>query len=141
MCNMVRLLVLALLVSWVNLSAAQDNDSTAAPTGPKYKPVKYTFAGPLLIDDQTVMIPNKNSLQFAIQHRFGDANLYSDMYGLFNIASMRIAFNYVPIENFEVGFGLCSYNVTWDLNLKIALMRQSEEHGWPLSITDRKSVV
>ena len=132
--NVLNLLALLLFVSWSNISIAQDNDSTA-PAVPKYKPVKYTFAGPLLIDDQTVMIPTKGSLQFAIQHRFGNANNYSDIYGLFNITTMRIGFNYVPVKNVEVGFGLCSYNVTWDLNLKIALMRQSEEGGWPLSIS------
>ena len=130
----VPVLVLVLSLSAATLSIAQDNDSTA-PAVPKYKPVKYTFAGPLLIDDQTVMIPTKGSLQFAIQHRFGNANLYSDIYGLFNITTMRIGFNYVPVNNVEVGFGLCSYNVTWDLNLKIALMRQSEEGGWPISIS------
>ncbi|MFI5140424.1 MAG: DUF5777 family beta-barrel protein [Sphingobacteriales bacterium] len=130
--KIVRNVVLALLFSWVNFSVAQD--STAVTT-PKHKPVKGTFGGPLLIDNQTVFMPNKNALTMTIQHRFGDANLYSDMYGLFNVSSIRIAFNYTPISNVEVGFGVCSYNNTWDGNLKIALMRQSEEGGWPLSIS------
>lgn len=116
-------------------ATSRAQDSTAAPAAPKYKPVKGTFAGPLLIDDQTVFVSNPKALTFSIQHRFGDLNLYSDMYGLFNASSIRIAFNYVPIKNVEVGFGICSYNMTWDLNLKIALMRQSEEGGYPVSIT------
>lgn len=132
---MVRILrfgALIVLCSWASLASAQDSTST---TSPKNIPVKSTFAGPILIDNQTVMVPNKNALTFTFQHRFGDLNQYSDMYGLFNITSIMIGCTYVPIKNVEVGVGICSYNMTWDVNLKIALMRQSKKGGWPVSIS------
>jgi hypothetical protein len=127
-----RNLTVVLLISWANAGIAQDSTANAKPV---LKPVKGTFAGAYIIDDQTVFVPNKNALTFSIEHRFGDANVYSDVYGLFNMSSMRIGFNYTPVNNVEIGFGLCSYNLTWDLNLKLAFMRQSEEGGWPLSIS------
>ena len=124
---------LAVMLSYATVSKAQD--STAAPAAPVNKPVKGTFSGPVLIDNQTVMVPNKGTFTFDFEHRFGNLNLYKDMYGLFNISSILLDFNYVPIKNVEIGFGLCSYNMTWDLNLKLALMHQSKTGGWPVSIS------
>lgn len=132
MVNLIRLGALMLFMTCAALSNAQD--STATSTTAKV-PVKNTFAGPLLLDNQSVMVPNQGSFTSTFEHRFGVMNHYSDLYGLFNISSIRIGFNYVPIKNVEVGFGICSYNMTWDLNLKLALMRQSKTGGWPVSIT------
>jgi hypothetical protein len=123
---------LMVLLLMANKSFAQD--STAVST-PALKPVSGTFAGPVLIDNQTVTVPNKHSLTFTFQHRFGVMNQYSDGYGLFNISSILIGCAYVPVKNVEVGFGICSYNMTWDVNLKLALMRQSKKGGWPVSIS------
>lgn len=130
--NLIRLGALLLFMSAAILSNAQDSTATA---GNGKVPVKNTFAGPILLDNQTVMVPNKGAFTSTFEHRFGNLNNYSDMYGLFNITTIRIGFNYVPVKNVEVGFGLCSYNMTWDLNLKLALMRQSKEGGWPVSIS------
>jgi hypothetical protein len=127
-----RLAALLLFICWANISMAQDS---VADTTPKLKPVQGTFGGPMLIDNETVMVPNNGAMTMAIEHRFGNLNTYSDMYGLYNISSMRIGFAYVPVKNVQVGFGLSSYNTSWDFNLKVALMRQSEEGGWPVSIT------
>ncbi len=126
--------VLALLIIVLNVNYGFAQDSSAAKSA-KPKPVKGTFASSLLIDNETVYVPNQGSMIMTIQHRFGDANLYQDMYGLFAMSSMRIGVAYVPINNLQLGFGLTSYNNTWDINLKYALMRQSEEGGWPISIT------
>ena len=125
---------LMVMLSCATLSKAQDS-TAAAPTVPVNKPVKRTFSGPVLIDNQTVMVPNKGSFTSTFQHRFGNIEHYSDMYGLFNITSIRLGFNYVPVKNVEIGFGLCSYNMTWDLNLKLALIRQMKNGGSPVSVS------
>jgi hypothetical protein len=127
-----RLMLLLLLTLWVNLSFGQDSISA---TTPKPTLVKGTFAGPVLIDNQTINVPNKSALTFTFQHRFGNINMYSDGYGLFNISSILIGCSYVPVKNVEVGFGLCSYNMTWDLSLKLAITRQAKDGSWPVSIS------
>jgi hypothetical protein len=132
--KMVMLGALIVMLSGATVSKAQDSTASAPATSVN-KPVKGTFSGPVLIDNQTVMVPNKGTFTFDFEHRFGNLNNYSDMYGLFNITSILLGFNYVPVKNVEVGFGLCSYNMTWDLNLKLALLRQAKTGGSPVSIT------
>jgi hypothetical protein len=119
------------MVFYSNYSSAQDSTTTA----PTPKPVRGMFAGPVLIDNQTVMMPGKGSFSSVFEHRFGNLQNYSDMYGLFNISSILIGVNYVPIKDVQVGVGLCSYNMTWDLNLKLSLMKQQTKGGWPVSIS------
>ena len=132
--NKVKTLWLTALIIMLCGNLVKAQDSTAS-SPPKPKPVKGTFAGPVLIDNQTVNVPNKSALTFMFQHRFGNLNTYSDGYGLFNISSILIGCSYVPVSNVEVGFGICSYNMTWDLHAKIALLRQSKTGGWPVSVT------
>jgi len=119
------------MVFCTTLSYAQDSTATT----PVSKPVHGMFAGPVLIDNQTVAMPAKGSFSSIFEHRFGNAQNYSDMYGLFNISSILIGANYVPVKNVQVGLGLCSYNMTWDLNLKLSLMQQHKNGGWPVSIS------
>ena len=98
-------------------------------------PVKNTFESNLIIDQQTVMVPVKGTLEFDIQHRFGIMNNgYQDFYGLFAPALIRLGMEYVPVKNLQVGVGLCSYDMNLDLNLKYALLKQTEG-GMPVSVT------
>jgi hypothetical protein len=89
----------------------------------------------MLIDNQTVMVPVKGTLEFDIQHRFGIVNNgYTDFYGLFAPPIIRIGFEYVPIRDLQLGVGLCSNNMQLDLNGKYALLKQ-KKGGMPVSIT------
>ena len=47
----------------------------------KVKPVKNTFQGIWIIDNQTVMVPVKGTFEMDIQHRFGTAAAYN-VFGL-----------------------------------------------------------
>jgi hypothetical protein len=110
-----------------------DVNTEAAPI--KKSPVKNTFESNLIIEDQTVMVPSKGTLEFDIQHRFGIVNNgYSDFYGLFAPAIIRLGFEYVPIKNLQLGFGLCNNNLQLDLNGKYAILKQVK-NGFPLSVT------
>jgi len=63
---------------------AQDSTAVATAAPVKAKPVKNTFQSTWIIDDQTVMVPAKGTLQFDIMHRFGTiGNGYQDLDGLF----------------------------------------------------------
>ena len=50
------------------LVTAQDEE---APKKKKDRPVRSMFESSVLIDDQTSVIPVKNTLEMHIQHRFG----------------------------------------------------------------------
>ncbi|MFT7605687.1 MAG: hypothetical protein ACI8VT_003284 [Saprospiraceae bacterium] len=108
------------------------------------RPVKNTFESIWLIDNQTVMIPIKGTFEFDIQHRFGlvgkneeagKSNAYDDFYGFFAPSNMRLGFNYVPVERLQLGFGITKERLTWDFNVKYALLQQGRSGGSPVSVT------
>ena len=120
-----------------NMVVAQDSTKSAADTKPltAKKMVKNTFGGNMIIDNQTVMVPIKNSFEFDIQHRFGTTNNgYSDFFGLFAPSNIRLGFSYTPCNKLQLGFGITKERMQWDGNLKYALMKQMES-GFPVSIT------
>ncbi|MDP1726400.1 MAG: DUF5777 family beta-barrel protein [Bacteroidota bacterium] len=130
----IGLCVLLLCFAGINKLSAQDVPPTPIPI--KLKPVKYTFEDILLIDNQTILVPIKNTLEFTIQHRFGIvSNGYNDMYGIYAPGNIRLGFNYVPVKNLMIGFGTCKDKLQWDFNIKYALFTQSEEGGWPVSLS------
>lgn len=97
---------------------------------------KRTFGSNLIIDDQTVMVPIKGTLEWDIQHRFGTfTNGYDDFWGFFASSNIRLGFTYVPIENLQIGFGTTKYKHYWDFNAKYAIMKQSDNNKFPVSIT------
>jgi len=117
--------------SW-NGVIAQDS---AAAEVVQPRPVTI-FDAQYLIDNQTVTVLRKNSLLFAIQHRFGTVtNGKDDVFGIFGAANIRLGINYSFINNLSVGFGLTKNNLIWDFNAKYALVKQMDIGGWPVSIT------
>jgi hypothetical protein len=130
-----RIFVLFLSFVFIgNNSWAQDSTDVKETT--KLEPIKKTFVGNLIIDNQTVMVPVKGVFEFVIQHRFGVVNNgYKDFYGLYAPSNIRLGFNYTPINDLQIGFGLAKERLQWDLNLKYALLKQSKVGGNPVSIT------
>src|SRR6185437_5493432 len=136
----IYLMVFLLLAN--NASFAQ-TDSTAivtqneAPTSVKHKPVKNTFRSVWIIDDQTVMVPIKGTLEADIQHRFGTVeNGPKDLWGIYASANMRIGFSYAPINNLSLGFGATrnNGNMLLDGSAKYALLKQTNGK-YPVSVT------
>lgn len=69
--------VLQLTTLW-----AQDAETIPAES----MPVKNTFSSIFIIDNQTVMVPYKGTLEFDIQHRFGlIENGYEDFWGCMHL--------------------------------------------------------
>jgi hypothetical protein len=82
------------------------------------------------------MVPSKKTFEFTIQHRFGTINNgYTDMYGIFASANMRLGWNYTPIDNLQLGVGICKENMQWDGNVKYAIIQQAVSNGCPVSVT------
>ncbi len=133
--------LIASLQTASHVSFAQ-NDSTAAtqtetPTPVKHKPVKNTFRSVWIIDDQTVMVPVKRTLEADIQHRFGTVqNGPKDLWGIYASANMRIGLSYTPINNLSVGFGATrnNGNMLLDGSAKYAIIKQTKDK-YPVSVT------
>ena len=91
----------------------------------KTKPVKNTFGSVWLMDNQTVMVPIKGTLEFDIQHRFGTVNKGSkDLFGFFAPSNIRLGLSYAPINKLFVGAGITKERMQVDLNAKYALLQQ-----------------
>ncbi len=129
--------VLFLCAVMVVPAMAQEVTTAETTTTDKdLRPVKNTFEGMWIIDNQSVMVPIKGTFEFAIQHRFGTVkNGYEDFWGLYAPSNIRLGFSYAPVERLMVGFGFTKENVTWDLNAKVAILRQARKGGSPVSLT------
>ncbi|HKJ80071.1 MAG TPA: DUF5777 family beta-barrel protein [Prolixibacteraceae bacterium] len=121
------LIVLALAL---NVSFAQDEEVTS-------EPVYGTFASGILIDQQTSLIPDARTLEFIIQHKFGSLdNGKSDLWGIYSPgANVRLALNYVPLNNFQVGAGITKKNMYTDFNAKWTLLEQTTDNSVPVAVT------
>ena len=114
---------------------AQDEEVAPATTVTR-KPVRNTFENGYLMDNQTVMVPIKGTFEMAIQHRFGTVkNGYDDLWGIFAPSNIRLGFNYAPISNLYLGFGITKERKFWDFNIKYALLKQMKGGGLPFSLT------
>lgn len=101
----------------------------------KVKPVKNTFQGIWIIDNQTVMVPVKGTFEMDIQHRFGTVqNGYKDFWGLFAPSNIRLGLGYSPINKLFIGLGITKDKMLWDGSAKYAIMQQTKGK-FPLSIT------
>src|SRR5665647_1460024 len=116
---------------------AQDSTAVAEePVAPvKIKPVKNTFQSIWIIDDQTVMVPNKGSFEMDIMHRFGTVkNEYDDFWGFFAPSNIRLGVDYAPINNLNLGIGITKNKMLWDGSAKYAIIKQTKGI-YPVSVT------
>src|SRR5437667_10726681 len=110
------LLVSCLLFSQVKMQAQDSTavkDETTAPA--KVKPAKNTFQSVWIIDDQTVLVPIKGTLEMDIMHRFGVIDEGArDLYGFFEPSNIRIGINYAPINKLSLGIGITKEQFLFD---------------------------
>ena len=90
---------------------AQEEDSVAAALASGNKPVRSVFESTWIIDNQTTLVPQKGTLEFMMNHRFGTIyNGLSDIYGIYGSgANIRLGFNYTLWDN--IGFGAFKGNL------------------------------
>jgi Membrane bound beta barrel domain (DUF5777) len=111
-------------------------DPTETPAVKKAKPVKNTFGSVWLMDNQTVMVPIKGTLEFDIQHRFGTVNKGAkDLWGFFAPPNIRLGVNYSPVSKLFVGAGITKERMQIDLNAKYALLQQTTDNKMPVSVS------
>lgn len=100
-------------------------------------PVYAPFESGILIDQQTGVIPDARTLEFIIQHKFGSMdNGLSDLWGIYSPgANVRLALNYVPLNNFQIGAGITKKNMYTDLNAKWMVFEQTTDNSVPVNVT------
>jgi hypothetical protein len=123
------ILILIVLGISLNNTFAQDAEATD-------EPVYGAFESGILIDHQTTVIPDTKTLEFIIQHKFGSMdNGISDFWGMYSPgANVRLALNYVPINNLQIGAGLTKTNMTTDLNAKWTILEQTQSNSIPVAV-------
>lgn len=114
---------------------AQDENTKA-----KDEPVSQPFDSGLLIDNQTTFIPEKKTLEFAIQHEFGTIHndfgkSLSDLYGLYSSANVRLGLTYVIAKDLQIGAGLTKNYMYTDLNAKWTILEQTQHNTVPVAVS------
>lgn len=102
----------------------------------KDRPVRAPFESGILIDNQTTVIPTVKTLEYQIQHKFGNIdNGFSDLFGLYAPgANIRMALNYVPVKNLQVGYGLSRINMYSDFSVKYTILEQTRQNTIPVAV-------
>ena len=123
------LLLIIVFTIVYSVSFAQDEETS--------EPVYGYFESGILIDQQTGVIPDARTLEFIIQHKFGNMdNGISDLFGIYSPgANVRLALNYVPLNNFQIGAGITKKNMYTDLNAKWTIFEQTTDNSVPLNVT------
>src|SRR5215831_6972790 len=135
--------IIGCLLMTMKTGYAQDSSQATSPGNepaeqpkPSSKPVKNTFESIWILNNQTVMVPIKKTMELDFMHRFGTWNNgYQDFFGLFGGINIRLGINYVPIDKLLVGVSFTEYNLTWEGYAKYAILKQTTDESMPLSIT------
>ncbi len=117
------------------LAASMVRGQDAAPA-PKEKPVLAPYESGVLIDKQTMVIPNANTLEFVIEHRFGPVNNgMEDFYGIWAPSNIRLGFNYSILNTLMVGAGTSKDYRLQDFRAKYNVIQQTRSGKIPVSVT------
>jgi len=125
------------LLSFISVfSFAQEGATDETVAKEKDYPVSATFESGILIDAQTVVIPEVKTLEMIIQHKFAPIEKgISDLWGMYGAGTnIRLALNYVPVKNLQLGAGLTKRYMTTDLNAKWSVLQQTRENTIPVSV-------
>lgn len=129
---MKKIILFILLTGFVfSWSFAQETESEKAPGIPV-----TVFESNVLVDDQTTQVGDLKTLGFSIQHKFATINNgVSDLWGLYGPGTnIRLALDFVPVKNLQIGAGISKGKMMTDLNAKWAILRQTDNNNVPFSL-------
>jgi Membrane bound beta barrel domain (DUF5777) len=111
--------------------SAQDSTGTETPAFPV-----TTFESNFLVDDQTTVVFDKKTLGFAIQHKFATMDEgISNLWGIYGAATnIRLALDYVPFKNLQIGAGISKTHMFTDLSAKYRILQQTSDNKVPVSL-------
>ena len=124
------------LLSFISVfSFAQKAATDSTKVNVKDYPVNATFESGTLIDAQTVVIPEKKTLEMVIQHKFGTIDQgISNLFGIYGSSNIRVGLNFVPVKNFQIGAGITKRYMTSDVNAKWSVLQQTRKNSIPVSV-------
>jgi len=133
----------------VLLSAQEDDLLKIASEGSEDKKEKVaaTFKSTKIINAQTNETVHKRTLDFRVAHRFGNfggasgGGYQSNMYGIYTIADVRIAFEYGITDRLTTGLSNNKKNRNLEGLLKYRLLQQRKDNSMPVAVTLFGSVV
>lgn len=99
------------------------------------KPERPAFESSSLVDNQTNVLFNKNTLEIMMQHRFGPIDQENSLLGIYGPANIRIGASYSILDWVTVGYGITKKDITSDFSLKVGILNQTRSGSIPLSIT------
>lgn len=99
------------------------------------KPERPAFESSTLVDNQTNVLFNKNTLEVMMQHRFGPMDYQNTLLGIYGSSNIRIGFSYSILDWVTVGYGITKSNITSDFSLKVGILQQTRSGRIPLSLT------
>ncbi|NJM14726.1 MAG: hypothetical protein HC896_04540 [Bacteroidales bacterium] len=103
---------------------------------PDNRPVKNTFSGTCLMENQTVMNAFQGEFEFQMQHRFGLVNNgIEDIFGVYATANTRMALNYGITDKLMVGLGTAKDYKLQDLSWKYSIFQQTNSGSKPVSVS------
>jgi hypothetical protein len=125
--------ILSVFFLFIGMSIVFPQDTI--PSAPLAKPLaKAPFESGYFIDDQTVVHPPAQTLQFVIQHRFGTIqNKWEDLGGLWGSSNIRLGLDYTITKNLLVGLGTTKNKRYQDLQVKYTFAHQ-KQGGFPLTL-------
>lgn len=138
--KLLKYIFFVLALAFINSAKAQETDpmkllADMAPTDAK-EPVSATFKGTRLVNQHTIEVGGKRTLDYRIAHRFGPFNSGSyNFWGLDGGASIRMSLEYSYDGRLQFGLGRTSIEKTYDGYLKYRLLRQTKNNSMPISVT------
>lgn len=130
-----NIIIIALLSFISVFTYAQEEATGNKEAKEKDYPVAATFESGYLIDAQTVVVPEKKTLEMGIQHKFGTIDKgRSNLWGIYGSANIRLALNYVPCKNVQIGAGITKRFMTTDVNMKWTVLQQTRKNTIPVSV-------
>ncbi len=110
-----------------NALAQNDDLMNLFEDKPTSKYITSTFKSSNVVLGQSIESPGKGVLLLNIQHHFGEIS--SGFYNFFGFdnASTRIGIKYGICSRATVGIGRSTMKKTWDGNLKIKILRQTDK--------------
>ncbi|MBI1223087.1 MAG: hypothetical protein GC180_10830 [Bacteroidetes bacterium] len=115
----------------LNMIEKQDSNKVVYTTA--------TFKGTRLINLPTVEVMGKNTLEFRIAHRFGDAftkgSRAQNLYGLDGPVALNLSLDYSLSDRFSFGIARTNIQKLVTGNVKYRLLRQTTNNKMPISVT------
>ena len=96
--------------------------------------VSNTFATSTLIDNQTVAVPFKGSMELQIQHRFSPIENIKNLFGIYGSANTRLSLNYGVGDRLMIGVGTSKDYKLTDIQWKYLILQQKEDNSMPFTL-------